>query len=55
MFFFLEMIAIHISDVKELSPETLKNSSKLNHHDSNFTASGQFKLLYKAYFKPALM
>jgi len=41
------MIAIHISDAKELSPETLKNSSKLNHNNSNFIASGQFKLLYK--------
>jgi len=54
-FFFLEMTAIHISDVKELSPKTLKNSSNLNHNDSNFIASGQCKLLYKAYFKPALM
>ena len=39
MFFFLEII----TDVKELSPDTLKNYSKLN-HDSNFIAAGQDKI-----------
>jgi hypothetical protein len=49
------MNAIHISDVRELSQETLKKTSKLYHNDSKFTASGKYKLLYKAYFKPVLM
>lgn len=40
MFFFLEIIA----DVKELSLQTLKKSSKLNHNESNFIASGQNKI-----------
>jgi hypothetical protein len=29
VFFFLEMIAIHTSDVKELNPETLKKLFKI--------------------------